>query len=125
MFAWVVHNLKILFNRYDISKIKKIHPHLKDVDFPVLRDSDVTLLIGTEHTDLLLHRDFRQGQNGDATAVKTTLGWVLMGGSKCKGENSLCNYMSNSLTNTHKNILEPYGSLPNMSPELIPPNEKR
>ena len=37
--AWVVHNLKIPFNRYDASEIKKMHPHLKDVDFPVLKDS--------------------------------------------------------------------------------------
>ena len=95
--AWVVHNLKIPFNRYDVSEIKKkkkkkkIHPHLKDTDFPVLKDSDVTLLIGTDHANVLLHRDFRQGQNGEPTAVKTTLGWVLMGGSKGKGENSSCN----------------------------------
>ena len=96
--AWVVHNLKMLFNRYEVSEIKKIHPHLKDNDFPVLKDSDVTLLIGTNHTNLLLHRDFRQGQNEDPT-VKTILGWVLMGGSKGKGENSSCNYIFSSLTN--------------------------
>ena len=45
-----------------------------------MKDSDVTLLIGTDHADLLLHKDIRQGQNGEPTAVKTTLGWVLMGG---------------------------------------------
>ena len=82
--AWVVHNLKIPFNRYDISEIKKLHPLLKNIDFPVLTDSDVTLLIGTDHANLLLHRNFRQGQNGDPTAVRTTLGWVLMGGNKEK-----------------------------------------
>ena len=70
--VWVVHNLKIPFNRYDLSEIKTIHPNLKDIDFPLLKDSDVTLLIGADHTNLLLHRDFRQGQNGDPTAVKIT-----------------------------------------------------
>ena len=95
--AWVVHNLKILFNRYDVSEIKKIHQHLKEIDFPLLKNSDVTLLIGTDHANLLLYRDFRQGQNGDPTAVKTTLGWVLMGGSKTEGENSSCNYIISSL----------------------------
>ena len=120
--AWVVHNLKIPFNRYDVSEIKKIHPHLKDIDFPLLKDSDVTLLIGTDHANLLLHRDFRQGQNRGPTAVKTTLGWVLMGGSKGKGENNSCNYIISSLTNSDEKTLEPYGTLPNMSPELIAPN---
>ena len=58
-----------------------------------MKDSDVTLLIGTDQGNLLLHRDFCQGQNGDPTAVKTTLGWVFMGGSKGEGENSSCNYI--------------------------------
>ena len=90
-----------------------------------MKDSDVTLLIGTDHANVLLHRDFRQGQNGEPTAVKTTLGWVLMGGSKGKGENSSCNYIFSSLTNSDEKTIEPYGTLPNMSPELIPPNEER
>ena len=123
--AWVVHNLKIALNPYDVSEIKKIHPHLKDIDFPLLKDSDVTLLIGTDHANLLLHRDFRQGQNGDPRAVKTTLGWILMGGSKGEGENSSCNYIISSLTNSDEKTLEHYGTLPNMSPELIAPKEKR
>ena len=33
--AWVVHNFKVLFNWFYISEIKKIHPHLKDIDFSV------------------------------------------------------------------------------------------
>ena len=37
IFTWVVHNLKLPFNRYDISKIKKIHLHLKSIDFSVLK----------------------------------------------------------------------------------------
>ena len=123
--AWVVHNLKIPFNRYDVSEIKKIQPHLKDIDFPVLKDLDVTLLIGTGHANVLFHRDFRQGQNGDLTAVKTTLGWVLMGGSESEGENISCNYIFSSLTNTDEKTLEPYRTLPNMPPELIPHNETR
>ena len=69
----------------------------------ILKDSDVTLLIGTDHADLLLHRDFCQGQNGEPTAVKTALGWVLMGGKKSIGEKGLCNFISNSLTSNVNN----------------------
>ena len=127
--AWVVRNL-IPFNRYDVSEIKKIHPHLKDIDFPVLKDSDVTLLRGTDHADLLLHRDFRQGHNVGPTAVKTTLGWILVGGNKSAREKGSCNAISNSLTNIDKKIqnfwkLDSYGTLPEMSPELLLPKEKR
>ena len=77
----------------------------------------------------MLHKDFRQGQNGEPTAVKT-LAWLLMGGSKREGENSSCNFIFNSLSNIDKKTqnflkLELYRTLPNMSPELIPPKEKR
>ena len=34
-------------------------------------------------------------------------------------------YIFSSLTNSDEKTLEPYGTLPNMSPELIPPNEER
>ena len=78
----------------------------------------------------MLLRDFRQGQNGEPTAVKTTLGWVLIGGSKSEGQKGSCNFVSNSLTNIDERIqnfgkLHSYGALPKMSPELLPPNEKR
>ena len=95
-----------------------------------MKDSDFTLLIGTDHADLLLHRDFRQRQNGEPTALKLTLGWVVMGGSKSEEEKSSCNFISNTLTNIGERIhnfckLNSYGTLAKMSPELLPPKEKR
>ena len=53
-----------------------------------------------------------------------------MGGSKSKGQKGSCNFVSNSLTNIDERIqnfwkLDSYGILPKMSPELVPPNEKR
>ena len=48
-----------------------------------------------------------------------------MGSSKGEGENSSCNYIISSLTNSDEKTLETYGTLPKMSPELIAPNEKR
>ena len=95
-----------------------------------MKNSEVTLLIGTDHTDLLFYRDFRQGQNGEPTAAKTTLVCVLMGGSKSEGEKVSCNVISNSLTNIDEKIqnfwkLDSYETLPKILPELLPPNEKR
>ena len=96
--------------------------------FPLL--PSYSLLIGTDDADLLLQRDFRPRQNKEPTAVKNTLIWIFMGGSKGEGENSSCNYISNSLTNIDKKTqnfwkLERYGTLLNMSLGLIPSNEKR
>ena len=78
----------------------------------------------------MLHRDFRHGQNGEPTAVKTTLGWVLMRSSKSEEQKGSCYFISNSLINIDERIqnfwkLDSYGTLPKMSPELLPPNEKR
>ena len=78
----------------------------------------------------MLHRDFRHGQNGEPTAVKTTLGWVLMRSSKSEEQKGSCYFISNSLTNIDERIqsfwkLDSYGTLPKMPPELLPPNKKR
>lgn len=67
--------MKTPFNQYDVSEIKKKKPALKNIDFLVLKNSGVALLIGTDHEDVLLRRDFHQGQQGEPKAVKTVLGW--------------------------------------------------
>ena len=87
----------------------------------------MTLLFGTDHAGLLLHRDFRQGQNGEPTVVKTALGWVLMGGSKTKEKKNLCNYIPKSLIEKMQNFwkLESYRTPSKMSSKLLPTNEKR
>ena len=53
-----------------------------------------------------------------------------MGGSKSEGEKSLCDSISNCLTNIDESIqnfwkLNSYGKVPKMSLEFLPPNEKR
>ena len=77
---------QIHFNRHDVSEIKErktnIHTARKKPLSSGLKDSDVTLLIGTDYTDLFLHIDFGQRQNGEPTVVKVTLFWVLIRGNK-------------------------------------------
>ena len=51
--VWVVQNLKIPFNRYDVSKIKKIRPHRRKWLSSIERFRCYT------HANLMLHRDFR------------------------------------------------------------------
>ena len=71
--AWLVNNLDISFKRYDTSEIKKKYPHLNGIEFPQLKDLNVTILIGTDHVDLLLHRELRVGRDGEPIAVETKL----------------------------------------------------
>ena len=53
-----------------------------------MKDSDITL-IGTDHADLLLQRDFRQGKAVKIKAVKIKLGWILTEGSNSEGDNAI------------------------------------
>ena len=49
------------------------------MNFPFLNSSNVDLLIGRNNADLFLQRDFRQGEINEPLAIKTCLGWMLMG----------------------------------------------
>ena len=66
----------------DANKIKNQYQHLRYIPFCDINDDDVGLSIGTNYADLLVHRDFRFGDPGDPIAVKTVLGWMLVGGIK-------------------------------------------
>ena len=63
-------------------------------------------------------------------AVKTKLGWVLMGGNKHNIRKGSCSFLcNNSISTIDQNVqnfwkLELYGTLPKLSSELLPPDEK-
>ena len=58
------------------------YPHLNRIEFPRPKDLHETILISTDHTDLLLHREFRLGRYRESMEVNSKLGWVVIGGSK-------------------------------------------
>ena len=62
--------------------------------------------MGTNYADLLIHRDFRVGDPGDAIAVKIVLGWMLVNGNKAITNNSIsCNSLLNiTLESLNENV---------------------
>ena len=63
-------------------KLKQLFPHLKDVFFTdVTKKSvlEVDMLLGSEHLAELQTGCIRKGKRGEPVAVKTKLGWTLMG----------------------------------------------
>ena len=52
-----------------------------NISLPKLNLSVVTVLIGSEHPELLLHQEFKIGKPEDPVAVKTKLGWILWEGT--------------------------------------------
>lgn len=78
--AFVVPNLNVKYNKVDIRKIKLNYPSFHDIELPQLNDADVTVLIGADCPRLHLQKDFRFISDKEPSAVKTELGWVLLGG---------------------------------------------
>ena len=65
-----------------MNAIKRKYFHLQHIEFLKVKSDRVTVLIGTNHTDLLVHREYRTGKDGEPVAVKTALGWLIVGGTK-------------------------------------------
>ena len=55
--------------------------HLRDLEFPRLAEGDVKLLIGADMPELFLPSSIRKGHRVQPVAVKTPLGWSLLGPS--------------------------------------------
>ena len=79
---------------------------------------------------MLIHRNFRVGDPGDPTAVKTVLGWMLVGGIKLIAKNSIsCNSLFNTtLKSSNHNVkqfwqIDSYGT--EAESQLISPSKKR
>ena len=128
--AYTAFHLDVTTVKHDANEIKNQYQHLKDILFCDINDGNIGLLIGINYSDLLIHRDFRVGDPGDPIAVKTVLGWMLVGGSKLITKNSIsCNSLLNTtLESLNQNVkqfwqIDSYGTVPES--QLISSNEKR
>ena len=80
--AFVVPNLNVRYHKIDINKIRSSFPSFKDIELPKLNNTDVTILIVSDFPKLHIHKDFKHISDEGPCAVKTELGWVLLGGKK-------------------------------------------
>ena len=88
--AYTASHLEVPTVKYDANEIK--NQHLRGITFCDINDDNGGLLKGTNYANLLIHRDFQVGDPGGPIAVKTVLGWMLVGGSKLIAKNSIsCN----------------------------------
>ena len=69
--AFFVDTLNVQPNSFKISSLKNDYPYLRDINFPIFNSSNVDFLIGTNNADLILQRDFRQGEKNEPLAIKT------------------------------------------------------
>ena len=80
--VWVVPNMSIKYRKYNLNSLKLAYTHLRDIPIPKLHPGDVTLIIGTNFPKLLLNQEYEEGKHFEPYAIRTYLGWVLMGGNK-------------------------------------------
>ena len=122
-----MNKLNIPNNKIDEVVIRK-YEHLHDISLPKPDKGDVTILIGSDHPELLLHQKFKIGKLGDSVAVKTKLGWILMGRKRQLGNRSQCNYLSeDNISESLEKFwqIDTYGTLPKFNPDILPPEQKR
>ena len=54
-------------------------PHLKGINIPTTENEEVMLLIGVDHSEAFWTLDERHGEKSQPYAIKTVLGWSLIG----------------------------------------------
>ena len=132
--VFVVNALNVQPNSFKISPLKNDYPYIRDINFPILNSSYVDLLIGTNKADLLLQRDFRQCDTNEPLAIKTCLGWMLMGvyskrsnREKTKSCNHITKVSNESLSKEIERFwqVESYGTLSKLDLNLLFPTEQQ
>ena len=69
------------------------------------KPAKVTVLIGTNQADLLVHWEYLTGKDGQLVTVKTALGCLIVGGTKLTMLSTNCNVInSNNIDVLKKNI---------------------
>ena len=68
--------------------------HLQGIEIPELRNKDVQLLIGVDNPELFRTQDERYGRTNEPFAVKTMLGWSIIGGSAYRKNTLNVNFVS-------------------------------
>ena len=76
---------------YSTQELQKSYQHLQGIDKPSISSSDITVLIGTDMRQLLIHQEYEAGKENEPYAVRAELGWVLIGSKSSKSEKSVTN----------------------------------
>ena len=122
--AWVVSDLEINYQNFDIEYLKLSNKHLKGMNISALNPGVFSLIIGTDFPELQIHLDFRSGEPHQPCAVKTKLGWILMGKKKSSLD------LTSSSINTSFGLesfwsLENYETVIKNDPIILTKEEKR
>ena len=72
-------SLNISSESYIASAALSSWPHLADLEMPTTERNQVDLLIGQDHSELLVPLEVRTGKDKEPFAIRTHLGWAVNG----------------------------------------------
>ena len=76
---WTVDKLNASSRSIPSEQDVKQWPHLRDIKLPSISEKEVRLIIGTNVPDAFWVLEERRGNKGEPYAIRTPLGWTLMG----------------------------------------------
>ncbi|XP_068712758.1 uncharacterized protein [Montipora foliosa] len=78
--AWAVKDLTIPLKHTRLSKSLEQWPHLREVRFPEVERRKISILLGTNIQEVFVPLDVRKGNQNEPLAIKSCLGWSILGG---------------------------------------------
>ena len=63
--AWSIPNLSIPHTSYSTQELQKRYQHLQGIDIPSISSSDITVLIGADMPQLLIHEEYKAGKENE------------------------------------------------------------
>ena len=72
-------NLSVPHTSYSIQELQKRYQHFQGIDILSISSSDITMLIGADMPQLLIHEECKARKENEPYAVHIKLGWALMG----------------------------------------------
>lgn len=76
---WTVDRLNASSHSIPSEHDARQWPHLRDIKLPSISEKEVRLIIGTNAPDAFWVLEERRGNRGEPCAIRTPLGWTLMG----------------------------------------------
>ena len=76
---WTVDRLNASSHSIPSEHDARQWPHLRDIKLPSISEKEVRLIIGTNDPDAFWELEKRRGNRGEPYAIRTPLGWTLMG----------------------------------------------
>ena len=93
---WTVDRLNASKQSIPSEQDAKRWPHLEDIKLPSISEKDVRLIVGTNAPEAFWVLEERRGNRGEPYAIRTPLGWTLMGpmgGTDCRDRDLNVNFV--------------------------------